>query len=281
VRIGGRGEAMKREQRLVFGEVAELYERHRPVYPEAMVDDLAEMAGLEPGALVLEVGAGTGKATAMLARRGLSVLAVEPSAEMAAVARRVCAPYPGVRIEQADFERWDPADREFPLVFAAQAWHWVDPSVGFAKAATVLRPGGVLAACWNRVAWAGAPLQEAVLEAYRQTAPEILAETDPIHPGSTIAPDEPEWRRAIAATSGLGAADVRDYEWSTTYSGGDYAALLETHSTIRVLEPERRAALLGAVAQAIEEHGDQLVLPLVTRLCLARREPGAWGPSLK
>ena len=80
---------MRREQRLVFGEVAELYDRHRPAYPGVVVDDLIGLAALGPGALVLEVGAGTGKATAMFAQRGIRVLAVEPSAEMAVVARRL------------------------------------------------------------------------------------------------------------------------------------------------------------------------------------------------
>jgi SAM-dependent methyltransferase len=256
------------EQRLVFGEVAELYDRHRPGYPDVVIDDLVELAGLSRGSEVLEVGAGTGKATSMFAARGMRVLAVEPSAEMALVARRVSGE---VQIEESDFERWDPAGREFRLVFSAQAWHWVDPAVGFAKAASVLRPGGVLAAFWNRAVWARAKLRDAVLDAYERAAPEILAETDPIHPGSTLPPDDGDWRRQVAATSGLSAADVRDYEWTQTYSGAGYAALLDTHSTIRVLGSERRSALLSAVASAIEQHGDVLTLPFVTRVCVASR----------
>ena len=157
------------------------------------------------------------------------------------------------------------------MVFAAQSWHWVDPEVGFAKAASVLRPGGVLAAFWNRAVWARAQLREAVLDAYQRAAPEILAETDPIHPGSVLPADDEQWRRKVAATGDLSAADVRDYEWSQTYSGAGYAALLDTHSTIRVLDSERRSALLGAVATAIEEHGNVLTLPFLTRLCLASR----------
>jgi SAM-dependent methyltransferase len=262
---------VSREQRLVFGEVAELYDRHRPAYPDAVVDDLVELAGLEPGALVLEVGAGTGKATAMFAARDIRVLAVEPSEEMSAVARRVCAGRAEVQIEQTDFERWDPAGREFPLLFAAQAWHWVDPAAGFAKAAHVLSAGGVLAAFWNRQVWDRAELRDVVLEAYRQAAPELLAKNDPIHPASSLPSDAPEWRRAVDRTDGLAGAEVRDYEWSETYSARDYAALLETHSTVRVLDPDRRRTLVGAVARAIESHGDELTLPLVTRLCLARR----------
>ena len=261
---------MKREQRLVFGEVAELYDRHRPAYPAAVIDDLIDLAGLESGTTVLEVGAGTGKATAMFAQRGIHVLAVEPSAEMAAVARRTFAGRREVQMEQSDFEHWDPAGRHFPLLFAAQAWHWVDPTVSFAKAARVLAPGGVLAAIWNRAVWSRAELRPAVLDAYRRAAPDLLAETDPIHPASELSNDEDNWRRGVAAESGLTAAEIRDYEWSQTYSGRDYAALLETHSTIRVLPPERRGGLVDAVAEAIERHGNELTLPLVTRVCLAR-----------
>jgi SAM-dependent methyltransferase len=261
---------MRREQRLVFGEVAELYDRYRPAYPDAVIDDLIDLAELEPGSRVLEVGAGTGKATAMFAERGIRVLAVEPSAEMAGVARRMFGDRREVQIEQADFERWDPAGREFPLLFAAQAWHWVEPDVGFAKAARVLARGGLLAAFWNRPVWARAEIREVVLDVYDRVAPELLAETDPIHPGGTLPSDQNDWVRGVAATSGLSSAEVRDYEWSQTYSGGDYGALLETHSTIRVLDPHRRDALVAAVVDAIERHGDELRLPMVTRVCLAR-----------
>jgi hypothetical protein len=147
----------------------------------------------------------------------------------------------------------------------------VDPTIGFAKAAQVLRPGGLLAAFWNRPVWARAALREVVLDAYQRATPELLGETDPIHPASSLPSDAEEWRGGVAASAALGAAEVRDYEWSQTYSAGDYAALLETHSTVRVLDRRRRAALVDAVAHAIESHGNSLTLPLVTRLCLARR----------
>jgi SAM-dependent methyltransferase len=270
VRVGGRGGAVRREQRLVFGEVAELYDRHRPAYPDGVVDDLVELAALSRGSTVLEIGAGTGKATAMFAARGMRVVAVEPSDEMAAVARRVCAGFDGVRIEQGDFERWDSAGRVFPLVFAAQAWHWLDPAVGFAKAAQVLAPGGVLAAFWNRPMWVRAALRGVLIDAYRRAAPEVLDETDPMHPANSPSGDETQWRDGVAATEGLGGAEVREYEWSQTYSARDYAALLQTHSTVRVLDPGRRQALVEAVAQAIELHGNSFELPLVTRLYVAR-----------
>jgi tRNA1(Val) A37 N6-methylase TrmN6 len=67
-----------------FGRVAEEYDRYRPSYPAALIDDLV---ALRP-ARVLDVGCGTGKAAVLLAERGLPVLGVEVDQQMAGVARR-------------------------------------------------------------------------------------------------------------------------------------------------------------------------------------------------
>ncbi len=75
-----------REQRLVFGEDAELYDRARPSYPAKLIDDVVAVVGAS--ATTLDVGCGTGKATTLLAARGLRGVGVEPHAEMAAIARR-------------------------------------------------------------------------------------------------------------------------------------------------------------------------------------------------
>ena len=82
---------MGREQRFVFGEVADLYDRARPGYPEQLVEDVLRFRGL-PAPRVLEVGAGTGKATVVFAARGLEIVALEPTPEMAAVAARNWGP---------------------------------------------------------------------------------------------------------------------------------------------------------------------------------------------
>jgi SAM-dependent methyltransferase len=259
-----------RERRLVFGEIADLYDRHRPAYPERLIDDLVALAGLDGSQAVLEVGAGTGKATVMFAARGIPVVAVEPSAEMAAVARRNCSAYVDVEIEQSDFERWDPRGRRFPLLFSAQAWHWVQPGAGYAAARQALVPGGILAAFWNRVAWDRSDLREALLITYQQAAPE-LASDGPMHPANLCPDADADWDGEIATAEGLTAAEIRYYEWGQDYSVGDYVGLLATTSEIRLLDEMRRTALLEAVSAVIEAYGETLVLPMRTRLCLARR----------
>jgi SAM-dependent methyltransferase len=258
-----------REQRLVFGEVADLYDRHRPSYPAALIDDLVALAGLDGSQAVLEVGAGTGKATVMFAKRGIPIVAVEPSAEMAAVARRNTSAYRGIEIEQSDFERWDPRGRRFPLLFCAQAWHWVDPAAGFAKARDSLFQHGVLAPFWNRFAWDRSELREALIDAYDRTAPQLRRES-PQHPAN-LGLDDHDWDSAIAGTAGMTDPEVRFYHWTMEYSADEYIALLDTTSDIRLLDEKRRTALLTAVAAVIQAQGEPLTLPLDTRLCLARR----------
>jgi SAM-dependent methyltransferase len=97
-----------------------------------------------PGRDVLDVGIGTGISARPFQAAGCRVLGVEVDARMAEFARQH-----GFEVEVAKFEDWDPAGRTFDAVIAGQAWHWVDPVAGAAKAAEVLRPGGRLAVFWN------------------------------------------------------------------------------------------------------------------------------------
>jgi SAM-dependent methyltransferase len=261
---------MMPERRLVFGEVADLYDRHRPAYPDRLIEDLVALAGLDGSQAVLEVGAGTGKATLMLASRRIPVVAVEPSAEMAAVARRNCSAYADVQIEQSDFERWDPRGRCFPLLISAQAWHWVQPEAGYAKARAALSQHGILAAFWNRVAWDRSDLREALLDAYQQAAPE-LATDGPMHPANRCPDGDADWEGEIADVEGLADAEIRYYEWEQDYSADDYVGLLATTSEIRLLAEAHRTTLFAAVTAVIDAHGEPVTLPMRTRLCLARR----------
>lgn len=133
-----------------FGAVAQLYEQVRPSYPLPAVARLLP-AGAER---VLDVGAGTGKLTALLAGLGLAVVAVEPDELMRRLLRDRL---PGVETRAGRGEALPVGDGSQDAVFYAQSWHWVDPIAASAEAARVLRAGGVLAMLWNasddRVPW--------------------------------------------------------------------------------------------------------------------------------
>jgi SAM-dependent methyltransferase len=259
-----------RPRRLVFGEVAGLYDRARPGYPASLIDDLVTWA--QPGACALEIGAGTGKATRLLAARGVSVLAIEPSAEMAAYARVATEPFGNVKVVESDFERWRPDGVTFPLVYAAQAWHWVDQESGYARVRAALAPGGHLVAFWNRPAWGDTALRRALSVVYRRTVPG-LAPDGPMHPDNPgVAGADEAWAQAVAATDGLTDPAERVYAWSVDYTATDYVGLLGTLSEVRLLGDADRQALLQAVAETIERHGDRLTMPMATHAAIARAE---------
>ncbi len=243
----------------------------RPSYPAELIEDILAFACLSPEDLTVEVGAGTGKATALFAARGIALTAIEPSSEMAALATRNCAPYPRVEIVQADFESWEPAGRPCGLVYAAQAWHWIRPEVRYVKARRILRSGGTLAAFWNRPDWSSCPLSGEIDEQYRAVAPEMLADAGPMRPGVSATP--PLWGDPAGDIRGSGGYESplqRSYRWQRDYSTEQYLELLQTHSDHIVLEPERRRALMAAVAAVIDGAGGQLQLDYVTQLTLAR-----------
>ena len=101
-------EAKRHGLRAGFDADAQAYDRTRPVCPAQLFDDLISLAGLAAGDLVAEIGCGTGQATVPLAERGLLVTAIELGAELAEVARRKLAAFPGSRVLTSSFEAWQP-----------------------------------------------------------------------------------------------------------------------------------------------------------------------------
>jgi len=261
------------ERRLLFGSAAELYERARPTYPDVLIDDVLGIAELAGDEEALEVGAGTGKATVQFASRSVAVRAIEPSAEMAAIARTKCAPYPRVVVEQAEFESWRGRDSAFGLVYSAQAWHWIRRDLGYAKVRELLRPRGTFCAFWSRPDWARCELAEAIDEVYRRTAPELVSDSGPMRP-SRRRPRElwGETAAEIDAAGGFGRPEQREYGWTRAYSTNDYIELLQTHSDHIALAHETRATLLAALAAAIDDAGGTLRLDYLTSLTLARTQ---------
>jgi SAM-dependent methyltransferase len=144
--------------------VADEYERVRPGYPATLV--ARACAGLAPQATVVEIGCGTGKLTRELVAQGLTVEAVEPDADLVAVARRA-VPEGSVRFLNATFEDAELPEGAFPAVFAATSFHWVDPKVGWRKVAGLLEPAGVFAQLTHTGGLRGG-LDEELVEIWRR-----------------------------------------------------------------------------------------------------------------
>jgi SAM-dependent methyltransferase len=242
----------QRELGRVFDEVAALYDRVRPTYPDELFVDLAAITGLEKGSTVLEVGCGTGQATRSLGGLGYSVTAVEPGAQMVELARARLAELGNVQVEIATFEEWNDGGRRFDVVVAAASWHWVDPSIGWRRAHEVLRPGGWMALLGNVVV-------------RRPGEPEVYAETADLH--EHYAPGNPDWgdppleEEVRTTDTGWGLVDdpadlfgpttVRWYPTVQWLDGQGFTDLLRSLSPYRRLSPEVREPLLEEIAERI------------------------------
>ncbi|QLE75142.1 class I SAM-dependent methyltransferase [Streptomyces rectiverticillatus] len=260
-----------------FGSDAERYDRARPRYPEAMVERIAaagpgvdapDVPGVPNVLDVLDVGCGTGIAARQFQAAGCKVVGVEPDARMADLARRL-----GLEVvDVATFEAWDPDGRRFDAVVAGQAWHWIDPVAGAAKAAQVLRPGGRLAAFWN-VPRLPPAVAEAFASVYERVAPDapfnFQALTKP-------APDGYQALSAQAAdgirkAGGFGEPELWRFDWEWSYTRDAWLDQMPTHGALTQLPPDKLAEVLEYVGASIDAMGGGFTMPYVTVAVTAAR----------
>ncbi|PSJ27251.1 hypothetical protein B7P34_18570 [Streptosporangium nondiastaticum] len=259
-----------RERRQVFGDDAEQYDTARPGYPDRLVEDVLDFAALPASVPAVEVGAGTGKATLAFAARGTPVTCVEPDARMARVLRSRCTGLPHVAVEVADFETWRP-DRAYGLLYCAQAWHWVDPAVRWARARAVLRPGGAVALFWNHWDLEDLRLAERLTAVHARYGLAVPPYTilDPRPRPAGRGPRARQWRE-MEADGGFAGMEHRLYESAHERSPSGLIELLASFSGYRALPAALRDRLFRDVGRAVEQDGGSAGVRVTSSLFLAR-----------
>lgn len=253
-----------------FGEVADLYDRVRPSYPKALVRDVLQFSGRQDP-LVLEVGGGTGKATALFAPHARQVTVLEPDASMAAVARRTCAELKNVTIEETSFESWRPKSAQrWDLLISGQAWHWVSPKVRCTRAMECLSPNGVLALFWYRQQWEDEAMHEALQQVYTARAPDLVTRSFPGLKDATESRGA-GWRTEIEISEGFENINEHSYADQRPYIADDYLDLLRTQSDHHLLEKVKQRRLLEGVRNVVEATGGKVSVSFRFGLFLARR----------
>ncbi len=272
----------------VFNEVALAYDRHRPAYPDALVEQACDVAGIGDGDRVLEIGCGTGQLTRSLLSRGLCVTALEPGDQLIRIAEENLKDAGDVELIHVRLEDARLPRASYKAVFSASAIHWVDPDLSWWKIADALAPNGTLALLqyFGLREQRSADDQEALLSVLRRHAGEVAATWPAYYDlDCMIAGMQARCGNVADAWGWLGSYDIgRDYaadlfedlQLATVptlveRTAGELNSLLGTMSFWARLSPEERDALVNENLALQERLGRPIRASTVAVLVTARR----------
>ena len=224
-----------------FGSAAAVYEAARPGYPPPVVDWLMDVLSLAGDSMVVDLAAGTGKLTRLLAEQGANPVAVEPVAGMRGELRKAAPEIPIIAgtAEALPFRR-----ASVDALTVAQAFHWFDNPTSHHEIARVIRPGGRLALLWNardrRVAWVDAIWS--IMDRVERDAPWRDHESARSANGRTI--------------PGFSAFERSEFVHDHEVTREQVVQRIASVSHVAVLPDDRRAAVLDEVAEILDAHPD-------------------------
>ena len=231
-----------------FDEWADDYERYRPGYPSALFDLIAARLTLPADAVVVDLGAGTGKVARAAAARGWRVTAVDPGERMLEVLeRRSRAEGVEIEVVRASAESTGLRDASFDAALAGEAYHWFDSDSALAEMGCIVRPGGGIAFFWNSVDADRSPL----IEAERRLVAEYgIDGSDVRRPGPL-----PETRDAIRRAGAFAEPEFAQVPHVVAMTGAEYVGLARTKSHLRTAPADVQERYGRAFAAMLAEHG--------------------------
>ncbi|RNL56995.1 class I SAM-dependent methyltransferase [Arthrobacter oryzae] len=233
----------RRELGQSFQDGGEHYDRVRPGYPAESANWLIPAKAADAA----DVGAGTGKFTALLVASGLRTVAVDPSPDMLDQLRRAL---PGVSAVEGSAEHTGLDSTAFDLVTVAQAWHWCDPQQASAEIARILRPHGVLGLIWNQL---------------DTSVPWVHRLSRIMHAGDV---HKPHFKPAVGPE--FTALESRLSRWEDPVTPEDIKELTKSRSYYLAATEATRAKVMGNLDWYLHEHlghprGAGLRLPYLTQ----------------
>jgi ubiquinone/menaquinone biosynthesis C-methylase UbiE len=242
-----------------FQRAADAYRRGRPDYPEEAVAFLADRLGIGPGRRVLDLGAGTGKLTQLLAPTGASIVAVEPVEAMRAA---LASDLPEVEVVAGRAEAIPLGDGSVDAAVVAQAFHWFHAARALDELHRVLRDGALLALVWN------------VRDEERSAFWSRLSESIEPYRGDTPSHRSTAWRRAFERNERFTPLQTRsfEYEHATTREGAVDRVL--STSFIATMPDDERARMRDEVLRLLDE--DPRIGPRAERFGLPYRTDVQW-----
>jgi SAM-dependent methyltransferase len=225
-----------------FTTQARYYASARPAYPDALIDALMQQVGARPGALTVDVGAGTGISSRLLARHGLRVIAVEPNAAMSAQAEADTR----VDWQAGTFEDTGLPDATADWVVAAQAFHWADPLRALPEMRRILKDGGWFTIFWNDRDTASSPLLTETLQIIQSLVPDY-EERYGLR----------DWAAELQATGDFSSVQALELRHTVPMKAGRFMNLWRSHNRLNsTAGPRRFAQIMGKLQAMLDGRGE-------------------------
>lgn len=264
----------KQEGRDLFGTDPQNYNEIRPPYPKEIYEFLLITGALRANTSTLEIGAGNGLATRRLLDFGANPLTViEPDKRFLPLLGSITKLYKAeIHCISASFEEAMLPGHHYDLVAAATSFHWIDPSIGLAKVAEVLKPGGYVALWWHVFGDLGQddPFHEATRTILQPLSNSPSGEPDTV----PFALDTPARMRDFSNTGQFEQPKHRVYRWTFVLNTAQVGSLYATFSPISRLPEEQRKTILHQLMEiADKQFGGIVERKMVSPIYVARRKP--------
>lgn len=256
-----------------FDAWADEYDRFRPGYPDEVFETIQAKLQLSQTPSVVDLGAGTGRASLAMAALGWRVTAVEPGRQMLEVLREG-ASEDGLLVStiQANAEATGLDPTSVDLVTAAQAFHWFDQKAAMDEIARILKRGGGLALIWNVRDAERSPF----LAAYAELLKESRGRADDPGIGRYESKGRAETRRALQEAPGFEAPELVELHQHVAMTAEQFVGMAFTASYVRVgMSLERQRQFRSDLEALLESHrladGKPFAVPYRIDIWIARR----------
>ncbi len=255
-----------REQKTTFGRISELYEKTRPSYPQALIDDIITFSSISQNGKILDVGCGSGQATLPFAQHGFNVLGIDISQDLVGIARNKCTKYVKVDFQIAPFEEVKLPESSVDTIVCGMAWHWIAPEIRYKKAIKLLKQGGTLALFWYHQDKTKSTLVSEIREVFGKHG---HAESGPT--GTRVHLLVKEICEELKQNTEFTPIELREYAEELKYTKEQYLNLISSYGWFQTLTEEKQHALTKELEQPLKKYEEPLIIPYKYTLVLAKK----------
>lgn len=249
------------EFRKVFDTIPDQFDKYRPRYSTELFDYLIEYAGIGPGKSVLELGPGTGQATAPILDTLCDYHAIELGEHLTAMMECKYGGRTNFSIVNDDFITHDFGSQKFDVIYSAATIQWIPEEIAFTKTFELLKPGGTLAMMYTRGEYRTP--NEALYQKIQQVYVEYFRpETEYVHS---------RFQYANAPNYGYVELEKREYHGKREMTAEEYVAFSGTHCDHIVIPEPYRSKFFHGLKEAVLEAGDKIVFNDTFVLFLAKK----------